>query len=323
MANTRLQAVRSAVIGLVLVVLCDYASAATQLQWKLPKGKTYYQRTMSDQQITQSMMGQQMKIEQGTGTGLKLQVLDVDAQGNMRIQYTYLWTRFKQANPMAQISVDYDSARKPAAVPAGAEGFAALVGQSYTVTMTPRGRVLDVNGVEQLKQAVLKKMPPGAQADPTAGALMVYIEKDPLKQMTEVRMAVYPDEPVSPGASWGKEVTMTVGFPMTIQAKRTLQKVEAGVATIGTVATIRTDPGKPMEMGGMKMSFDLSGTQEDTAQVAAATGVIISDKGRQQLKGEIKIGDPAQGQPTMAIPMTMDSQVTEEMSEQMWKTSPQ
>jgi len=322
MANMQLQAARSAFIGLVLIALCDTASAATQLQWKLPKGKTYYQRTMSDQQITQSMMGQQMKIEQSTGAGLKLQVLDVDAQGNMRIQYTYLWTRFKQANPMAQISVDYDSARKPAAVPAGAEGFAALVGQSYTVTLTPRGTVLDVNGVEQLKQAVLKKMPPGAQADPTAGALMAYVDKDALKQMTEARMAVYPDKPVSPGQSWSKDMTINVGFPMTIQAKWTLQKVEAGVATIGTVATIRTDSGKPMEMGGMKMSFDLSGTQEGTAQVAEATGLIVSDKARQQLKGEIKIGDPAQGQPAMAIPMTVDSQVTEEMSEQMWKTAP-
>jgi hypothetical protein len=305
----------------MLAALCSTAGAATQLQWKLAKGKTYYQKTVAEQQITQSMMGQEQKIEQSMGTGMKLQVLDVDAQGNMRIQYTYLWSRLKQVSPMAQ--VDYDSSKQSAIVPAGAEGFAALVGQSYTTTMTPKGKVLDVNGVEQLKAAVLKKLPPGAENGPMGNTMATYIDKDKLKQMTEARMAVYPDKPVNPGESWTKDVTLAVGFPLTIQSKWTLQKEEAGVATIVATANMKTDPSKPMDVTGVKLAFDMSGTQEGTAQVAEATGLITSDKERQQLKGNIKIAAPAAGQPEMAIPMTMDTQVTEEMSEQMWKTSPQ
>ena len=318
MANTRLRALASTVGCVVLVALCGSGAAATQLQWKLAKGKTYYQRTVVEQQIGQEIMGQQQKSELHMGTGLKLQVLGVDAQGNMRIQYTYLWSRLKQVNPMAQ--VDYDSSSK-SPVSAGAEGFAALIGQSYTVRMTPKGQVLDVNGVEQLRDAVLKKLPAGTDAAMGMNPVAMYIDPATVKQMTEANMAIYPDKSVNPGDSWTKEMSMTVGFAMIVQSKWTLEKEEAGVATIGLAATIRTAPNAPpMDAGGMKVKSDLSGTQEGTLQVAEATGLITAAKERQQLKGQIKMAASASAEPAMVMPMTIDSQVTGEMSEQMWKT---
>jgi hypothetical protein len=320
MANTRLRALVSTAGFIVLIVLCGSGTAATRLEWKLPKGKTYYQRTMIDQLITQTVMGQEQKMEQGIGTGLKLQVLDVDTQGNMRIQYTFLWSRLKQVNPMAQ--VDYDSSRQ-SPVPAGAEAFAALIGQSYTVKVTPKGKVLDVNGVEQLREAVLKKMPAGADATVGMNPVAMYTDKASVKQMAEANMDIYPDKPVNLGDSWTRKTTMAVGFTMVIQSKWTLQKEEAGVATIGLAAAVRTDPNSPpMDAGGMKVKSNLTGTQEGTVRVAEATGFIMVSKERQQLKGEVQVGAAADAQPMMTIPMTIDTQVTGEMSEQMWKTSP-
>jgi len=320
MANLRLRAMTSMASCIVLVALCGSGTAATRLEWKLPKGKTYYQRTMFDQVITQTVMGQEQKMEQGIGTGLKLQVLDVDAQGNMRIQYTYLWSKLKQVNPMAQ--VDYDSSRQ-APIPAGAEACAALIGQSYTIKLTPKGKVLDVNGVEQLREAVLKKLPAGADVSMGMNPVAMYIDKASVKQMAEVNMGLYPDKPVNPGDSWTRETTMAVGFTMVTQSKWTLQKEEAGVATIGLASTVRIDPNSPpMEAGGMKMKGNLTGTQEGAIQVAVATGLITASKERSRLKGEIQVGATADAQPMMTIPMTIDTQVTGEMSERMWKTSP-
>ena len=320
MANVRLRAMTLLVGWIVLVVLCGSGMAATQLQWKLAKGKTYYQKAGVDQLITQSLMGQEQKMEMSMGTGLKLQVLDVDAQGNMRIQYTYLWSKLKQVNPMAQ--VDYDSSRQ-SPVPAGAEGFAALIGQSYTIKLTPKGKVLDVNGVEQLREAVLKKLPAGADAAMGMNPVAMYIDKTTVKQMAEANMNIYPDKPVSPGDSWTGEKAVAIGFTMITQSKWTLQKEEAGVATMSVAATVRTDPSAPpMDAGGMKVKSDMKGTQEGTIQVAEATGLITTSKAHQQLKGELQIGTPGDSQSTMTIPMTIDSQVTSETSEQMWKTSP-
>ena len=302
------------------VALCSPVAAAVKLELKLAKGKTYYQKTVTDQQITQTMMGQEQKMEQGIGTGLKLQVLDVDAQGNMRIQYTYLWSRLKQVNPMIQ--VDYDSSRQ-SPVPAGAEAFAGLVGQSYIVRITPKGKVLDVNGVEQVREVVLKKLPAGADTSLAMNPVGMYIDKANVKQMVETSMAIYPDKPISPGDSWSKHLTMAVGFTLIIDSKWTLQKEEAGVATIGVKASVRTDPNAPpMEANGMKMKSQMSGTQEGTIRIAEATGLTASSQERAQIKGQIDILAPGQEQPVMVIPMTVDTRVTSEAGEQMWKDGP-
>ncbi len=318
MMDVRFRTTGSAVVGIVLVVLCSSGAAAVQLQWRLAEGKTYYQKTVVDQQITQTVEGKQRKVEQGTGTGLKLEVLDVNAQGHMRIRYTYLWTRFKQAHTEARL--DFDSARRSAVVPAGAEGFAALLGESYVITLTPAGKILDVNGVEQLKEAVLRKLPAGADAGPLAAAVATYMDKDSLRQMIEVGMAIYPDRPVSPGDSWTKDLSMAIAFPVIIQSKWTLQKVERGVATIALTSTVRSDPsGPPRDTGGRMLSCSLSGTHEGTLHVAEATGLLIASKERQQLKGEITIAPSAGAPPTTVLPMTMDTRVTSETSEQMWR----
>jgi hypothetical protein len=317
MTNTRLRWTASAASLIVVAALCGSSMAATRLEWKLAKGKTYYQKAVMDQQITQTVMEQEQKMEQAFGIGQKLQVLDVDAQGNMRIQHTYLWTRVKQNNPMIQ--VDYDSSQS-SPVPAGAEGFAALVGQSYTIKLTPQGKVLDVNGVEQVREAVLKKLPGGVDAlemNPVA----MYIDKERVKQMTESNMGIYPDKPVSPGDSWSREMTVMMGWRIIVQSKWTLQKEGAGVATIGVASTLRFDPsGPPMEAAGMTLKGELTGTQEGTLQVVEATGLVAVSKQRQQLKGEIKAITTPDQPPMMVMPMIINTELTGEMSEQMWKT---
>jgi hypothetical protein len=128
---------------------------------------------------------------------------------------------------------------------------------------------------------------------------------------------------VEAGASWSEKETLTTGFGRIEESKYTLQKEEAGIATIGVASTIRANPdAPPMETQGMKMRIDMSGTGEGTIRMVEATGLIQMAQGRGQLKGEIKVGDSGQGQPMMAIPMTIDSNTKVEMSEKMWETAP-
>jgi hypothetical protein len=268
------------------------------------------------------VMGQQQVINMTIGIIQKLDVLEVDGQGNMKIQYTYTWTRFKQAGPM--MAVDYDSA-KQTTPPAGAEGFAGLIGQSYAVTVSPHGKVLEITGMEELAAAVRKKLPAGA--DPSQGmeALSTFIDKEGMREMTETSMAVYPDKPVEPGDSWTRTQSTKRGFAMITDSKWTLQKREAGVATIASAASVKVDPnGAPMQMQGMAMKMDLAGSQEGTIQVDEATGLIRANRGRQQMKGQIKIGASAEGPfDMMAIPMTLETTSATETSDKMWEMKAQ
>lgn len=307
------------VAGITSMVLCGRSGAATALQLKLAKGKTYYQKTVVDQHITQTVMGQPQVIDIAIGTGMKLDVLDVDATGNMRIQYTLIWCMSKQTGAMGTLS--YDSAQQ-ATPPAGTESLAAFLNQSYVVKLSPKGRVLDVNGIEQMKAAVQKKLPPGAEAGPMGNVAATFLDKQGVKEMTEGQMAIYPDKPVESGQSWSEKRVLKAGFGRIEESQWTLQKQEAGVATIALTATIRSDPSAPpMDAQGMKLRFDMSGSGEGTIRIVEATGLIQMEQDHQQLKGEIKVGDSAQGPPMMAIPSTFETKSKVEMSEKMWDSA--
>jgi hypothetical protein len=303
-------------IGVLIVTaafaLCGTTASAVELQLRLAKGKTYYQKSTYDQHITQTVMNQQQAIDQTIGTGMKWDVLDVDAQGNMRIRQTYIWTAYKQTNPMG--SVEYDSA-KQATPTAGAEVFAALLGQSFVVRVTPKGEVLDVNGVDEMRAAVLKKLPAGADQS-AAGPAAMYLDKKNVKEMVGANLAIYPDKPVDVGQSWTKKQTITIGFGIITESKWTLQKREGGVGIIAVTASLRSDPSSPpMEAQGMKMKFDITGTQEGTLRVEEATGLILSDQTRQQLKGNINVSASADETQAMSIPSTFDTTSKMEMSD--------
>jgi hypothetical protein len=297
--------------AVVPMALCNTGAAVT-LQLKLAQGKTYYQRTVIDQHMVQTVMNMQQVLDQSLGTGVKMDVLDVDGQGNMRIRRTYDWSMTKRTGPMGNL--DYDSA-KQTTPPPGAEPFAALLGQSYVVRISPKGEVLEINGVEEMQAAVRKKLPAGAQGDPAMSVLSQFLDKNSLKQMIEGELDVYPGKPVEVGESWNKKRVVTPMFELTIDSKWTLQKLENGVAIIATTSTSRSDANKPVETGGMKMRFDLAGTQGGTIRMQEATGLILLGQAQQQLKGEIKLGDSDQGPPTMAIPVVFDTKVRMEMSD--------
>jgi hypothetical protein len=297
--------------AVVPMALCNTGAAVT-LQLKLAQGKTYYQRTVIDQHMVQTVMNMQQVLDQSLGTGVKMEVLDVDGQGNMRIRRTYDWSMTKRTGPMGNL--DYDSA-KQTTPPPGAEPFAALLGQSYVVRISPKGEVLEINGVEEMQAAVRKKLPAGAQGDPAMSVLSQFLDKNSLKQMIEGELDVYPGKPVEVGESWNKKRVVTPMFELTIDSKWTLQKLENGVAIIATTSTSRSDANKPVETGGMKMRFDLAGTQGGTIRMQEATGLILLGQAQQQLKGEIKLGDSDQGPPTMAIPVVFDTKVRMEMSD--------
>jgi hypothetical protein len=321
MEKRRFRLCLAVTVGIVSLALCSDSGAALSLQLKLAKGKTYYQRIRVDQHSTSTAMGRQQVMEMTQATGMKLDVLDVDGQGNMQIRNTFVWVMFRQTNPE---QMSYDSAQQ-STPPPGMEAPASLLNESCTITVSPAGKVIDVSGLEQMQAAVRKKLPPGEESKMAMDSLAMYFDKATVRQMTEANMAIYPEKPVNVGDSWAREVILIAGgSTMIAQSKWTLLKDEAGVATIGVARAIRSDPNSPATQAGeVQMKSEMTGTQEGTIQVAEATGLPFLHKERQQLKGQVRlIGAPNQP-PVEVIPMTVETQITGDIGDKMWQPTTQ
>ncbi|MBP7052883.1 MAG: hypothetical protein KBE65_17890 [Phycisphaerae bacterium] len=307
---------RALILGMsavALLALSGSAGAAVQLQLKLEEGRTYYERLRIERKITQVLMGQEQITDHEIGVGRKLDVLEVDAEGNMRIECKYVWSRFRESSPMG--SVDYDSSHRPG-VPGGAEGFAALLGQSYTIRLSPKGEVLDVNGIEDLAKAVRKKVPEELDTSSGVSPVAFLLSEDAVRETTKSLLGVYPAEPVELGASWSARRLTTQGTTILAEFDWKLTRLWLGAATIASTCSMKSDPeGPPIEVGGTTMKADLSGTQEGTAEVHQETGLIKKSSSLSVLKGKIGIV-AADGEllDTMTIPITFETATTFEMS---------
>ena len=299
------------------VVVCP-AGAQQKIRYelKLSKGQKYYVQNVTEQQIFQAVMGQPQSMEQTIGIGVDLDVNDVDGSGNMLVYHKYSWIQFRQKGPVGEIV--YDSAKKDVRVPAGAEGFAALVGEGYLMKLTPRGRVVEVKGAERMAANVRRKLPPGRTGDQMMKPLGRYFTEKAIKEGTEASMGIYPDKPVGVGDSWNTKIVLSQGFAVIVESEWAVKGRKEGVATVGIVSTIKPNPkAEPLDMGVMKMSYQLSGKQDGTMQLQESTGMVLSSKMDQEISGEVKMviasGDPGRtaGQETV-IPMTMKSTVINE-----------
>jgi len=243
------------------------------LRLRLKKGDVFHVRVGNDQTITQTLQGRTMKMVQAFVMGYTYDVAEVDPAGLATIRVTYTSVVFKQQGPTGTVA--YDSANPPKTVPLAARTWAALVGQGFTMKILPTGHVKEITGVDQMmnKMIAALEIPDGPQKTMVRNQLSAMFGDEALTEMMENMMAIYPEGPVGIGDSWNKKVSITKGFPMTLDTTYTLKERKDGVATVAVTSKVSSNPqAPPMEMGFMKIRYDLKGTQTGTLRMDEANG---------------------------------------------------
>ncbi len=285
-------------------------------QMRFKAGEKYYLRIITEQKISQTIRGQEQNIEQTIGLGYDFDVDNVEPNGNVWVSYTYRWAKFIQKR--AGGKVVYDSSKKGLPVPPIAQGFAALLEESFSLKITPQGRVEEVKGIQAVRNNVGKKLPEGPMKEVMMVGLKQFINEEGIKELTESSMAIYPEKPVGIGGSWRKTFALTQGAAMTVENEFILKDRKNGVSFIEVRSNIKSNPkAKPMVIGSTKVSYELSGKQQGLIEIEESTGRLIRSKTNQEASGNIKVevaGQQSQGQ---TIPVKIDGVVTCEMTERI------
>ncbi len=287
-----------------------------QLKFSLKKGESYKLKMSTDQKISQDIMGMKQDMTQAFTMVFRHDVEAVDDKGEATIKVTYESVSYKSESPMGK--VEYDSTKPPAEVPAMAKGYAALVGQGFTMKMTPNGTLTDIKGIAAMLENMLKKMelPEGPEKALIEKNLKKQFTDEAMKEQMQSSLAIFPDKPVGVGDSWEKKFSGMGMFPCIVENTWTLKSRKDGVATIDVISKVKPDPdGKPVDMGVVKLTYKLSGEMSGSTKVKESTGWAVSSKIKQKISGTVKMESPAMGEEGMSFPISIDSTITIESVE--------
>lgn len=301
---------RPTAIVLLLLLLAPGSGPAwaepVTLRLKLPPGQVHHMQMTAEQQI--ELPDRDTSIDQHLSTALRFEVVEVESDGTQTLTVTYTHVALKQQGPMGP--VNFDSSHPPAKLPLTAQPFAALVDQQFSVSLSPKGQVRALAGLD----AIVEKMLAGLNMGdgPAKAAMEKGIREqfgpEAMKQNLQNMLNVYPDKPVDVGDGWTHTAAMKQGLPLIAETTYTVSKITADTVTLAADSRISPNPhAEPMDMGALKLEYLLGGTQSGTMELDRATGWTKRSKMTQSFTGRMKMSI---GQQTVDEPITINGTVT-------------
>lgn len=281
------------------------------LALNLPEGSRYNIRYTTSQKIVQDVGGQIQEIRQDTEFRYVYTVQKVDASGNMDIEIRYHSIRFDQYGPFGHVG--YDSENPPEEVHPVALGYDVMVGEAFRITVSDSGEILRVKGMDDILNKLFDRMavPEGVDKEAVRRNLYKQFGDQALKDSIGNFFAVYPGYSVVPGDSWDKTVDVAIGFPLRVMTTYTLNDVSSGEARVMSSSQIHSrDDADPVNMGGMSLRYEVSGTQEGSILLDAATGWTIRGQISQEIGGKVLVISGDQIPPGTTWPISIESTVS-------------
>ena len=268
-----------------LLVLPSSAQDAgkVKLEWKFKKGDLhrYEISTILAVDVPKT------PISQETLLGLSFEVVDVDADGTGTLKGTFDLVRFKMTFRMDEVDFDSSRDRKQADETIAFRVLRSFVGKSITMTMSRKGEIQKVEGVDELLAGALKEFPAGAEK--MTGALKKSLSDDRAKGLMQTSLSCFPADPVGPGESWEGSASLSMGMlgKADMKSKGTLRELRDNGAE--AVIDVETRMGLKVGESGWPMpGIELLEGKMPTEMIwRVDQGILQSSKG--ELKFELAL----------------------------------
>jgi len=269
------------VIAIVLSVSIIFTQESYKLEYKFQKGKTYRYSHITNSNITQEMMGKEMKMTNASDMTMRVVVDSVASDGNTALIVSVDSAKNTTKSPMMDTTMILNN----------------IIGKRTKITVSKIGAILSREVIDTIKNE--GKMGGGSQrgmASPTK----------------------LPDKEVKVGEKWnsttvdtiesmGGKIVHTSNVEYTLGGKEKKQNHDClKIDYTGT----SSDTGKMM-MNGMELFVEGTGKVKGTVYFDHKLGLIVLDESTSDNEQTMAIT----GQQNMTIPMSVTSKSTKTLLE--------
>ena len=315
---------RKLFIGLIVVLVlvsvgfdCFAAGDKVDLKLNLTAGQKFGSRTLVSQKISQTVMGQPTVTTQDITIEIVSEVLAVDAENIATVKTTYKGFNAKGSVSSPGASFEYDSANpdegsdNPQAKMMS-EMFKYMKGAEFVMKLTDKGQIVGIDGFDEMMGKMFSGMGTPEETKAMNDMMKNFMSEDKLKEMNSDMLVAFPEGSVGIGDMWDDIVSIGGGgMPIDVDTTYMVKERADGVAVLGVTSKMDmgSEDSKLIDMGGMKMNMQLSGTQNGTMKVDEATGWIISGKTTMNFSGSVKMLPNEHMPEGMSIPMTIEGTI--------------
>lgn len=294
------------ILVIVLTVAMAGRAQKADLRLKLEAGTTYPQHMEMEAKIVQNINGMEMEIlmeMKGTTDYLVKEVLE----GKYLMYVSYRSLAISMGLPQGKVEF---SSEDPAEGDAFSKILAAVIGKSFSLTMTETGKVEEIKGLDALWEESISGFEGISEMEKQQIKSQVanaYGEKG-MKSSIETATAIFPENLVKKGDQWVINTTMEAGMSAKATTTYTYLGKEGDMAMIkgkGVLETLNKE--EYVETQGMPMRIEISGTLESDITINRHTGWIARAIVATDAEGTTHIKDNPQVPGGMSIPMKMNN----------------
>jgi hypothetical protein len=273
----------------LLLASSTAAQEKLNLRFNLQPQTEYLYTIDMNQTNTQTVDGEEQRLKQQMILVIEFDVLKRDSDNITEVGLTY--KRVKIDQDYGHQIVQFDSDVPPEFLDPSMKGMAALPGTYLLVRYSPKGKVVDIDGIDRMldKMIAAMELPEKPEKEKIIANLRKQYGDDAIRQQIEQLTEFYPDKTVAVGDTWKNEIAMSSGFPMQIKSSYALQSRSDGIGTITVSSTVSSNPQDRIEMGPLSMAYDVKGTQSGKIQVEESTGLAIRSEVNLQFSGQVNV----------------------------------
>lgn len=271
----------------ILTILFVFTGCTNTMNLSLnvKKGDKYNIHEVVNQQTTMTLNNQDIKTNQIMDMNFIMDVIDVDTNKNVTIDYKY--DSIKISSETAGVEVKYDSINPDSTNPMDSI-YGSILGKGFTLKLDSKGQVLELKGVEELLNSITDKIPGDNEQKKTLKSFLAEsFGDDAIKSMINQTMNYYPQNKVKNNDTWENQYSVSVLFPMTVNNKFTLLGEKNRLLNLDVHSTITADTkDKPIDIMGARANAKLNGDCKGTVAVNKETGLISRANLTQNMSGD-------------------------------------